>query len=199
VNVTTGKNTVFKTRHLPKLREDIKLPAWQCAAATAAAPTYFDPVLIPERGEIVDGGVWANTPSTVGVIEALDMGHTLEQIELLSIGTGSTPFHRKKRYTGWGWPLNSVRNGLVGWGTQIVDLFMQAQTGRAENFMRLLMPGQFERIQFELPPNGSFGLDAVEEVETMHQIAFEHAKWKLDHIRTQFFDVPAPPFTPLPL
>lgn len=197
-NVTTGKNTVFKTRHLPKLEHDFKLPAWQCAAATAAAPIYFDPVVIPGRGELVDGGVWANTPALVGIGEARELSVPMDHIELLSIGTGSTPFHRKKRHTGLKKPFNSVRNGLFGWGAQLIDLFMQAQTDRAENLMRLLVPGQYQRIQFDLPDK-TFQLDSVDKVHTLHEIATEHAKWHVRGVRTRFLDCPTDPFTPVPL
>lgn len=74
MNVTTGRATVFKTRHMADLERDHLLPMWRVAAATAAAPIYFDPVEIPGCGHYVDGGLWANTPATVGILEAIRLG-----------------------------------------------------------------------------------------------------------------------------
>src|SRR5450755_1816923 len=71
-----GENAVylFKTPHHERLRRDWKVPMWQVAMATSAAPTYFPAFSLPdEHVRLVDGGVWANNPSMVGVVEAVSM------------------------------------------------------------------------------------------------------------------------------
>ena len=196
MNVTTGRATVFKTRHMADLERDHLLPMWRVAAATAAAPIYFDPVEIPGCGTYVDGGLWANTPATVGILEALRLGHALEDVELLSIGTGAARFHRGTT-VGWKRHVPLWRNGLLGWGTDVVDVSMHAQTDRAENFMHYLLGDRHCRVQFPLP-DGSFKLDAVGQVETLVQMASEEAKRSARGVRRRFLTAPVAPFVPVP-
>jgi hypothetical protein len=72
VNLTTASPYVFKTDHDPTLTRDSGLLMSDVALATSAAPFYF-PVanssLVP-GGEYIDGGLWANNPALVGLIEA---------------------------------------------------------------------------------------------------------------------------------
>ena len=196
MNVTTGRATVFKTRHMADLERDHLLPAWLVAAATSAAPVYFDPVEVPGCGHYVDGGLWANTPATVGILEALRLGHALADVDLLSIGTGAARFHRSVA-TGGRRFRSGGHHGLVGWGTDVVDLSMHAQTDRAENFMHYLLGASHCRVQFPLP-EGSFDLDAVGQVETLVQMASEEAKRSARDVRRRFLDAPVAPFTPIP-
>lgn len=199
VNITTGRATVFKTRHDEEFDRDHKLEVWRIAAATAAAPVYFDPVQVPDCGVFVDGGLWANTPATVGILEGRRLGYDLNEIELLSIGTGAGTFHRSaklgrraSRRLG-----RSASHGLVGWGTGLVSLSMHAQTDRAENFMHYLLGERHRRVQFRLP-EGAFDLDAVEEVETLAQIALEEAKRSAREVRERFMDTEAASFLSIP-
>jgi predicted acylesterase/phospholipase RssA len=58
------------------------------ALATAAAPTYFRP-LEHSGYTLLDGGVWANNPIMLAVIEALIcFDITREQVDVLSLGCG---------------------------------------------------------------------------------------------------------------
>jgi patatin-like phospholipase/acyl hydrolase len=79
---------VFKTPH----HEDYKFDRFEhmvdVGLATSAAPSYFRPL---DHGgyTLVDGGVWANNPTMIAVIETLisfdvDRG----QIDVLSLGCG---------------------------------------------------------------------------------------------------------------
>ncbi|HAF14393.1 MAG TPA: hypothetical protein DCK99_11995 [Blastocatellia bacterium] len=77
------------------------------ALRSAAAPTFF-----PSHQGYIDGGMMANNPSTAAI--AIALGHQepkleLEDVCLLSIGTGLTPSIIKINTTGWGavqWMLN---------------------------------------------------------------------------------------------
>jgi patatin-like phospholipase/acyl hydrolase len=119
-----GENTVylFKTPHHERLRRDWRVPMWQVAMATSAAPTYFPAYSLPdEHVRLVDGGVWANNPSMVGVVEAVSMfGQPLEQIRVLSLGTTVATAHR---------PRKLDRGGLIQWV-------------RSPNVAQVLMAGQ---------------------------------------------------------
>lgn len=201
VNITTGRVTVFKTRHAEDLIRDYKLKAWQVAAATSAAPIYFDPVSIPSYGEYVDGGLWANTPSTVGILEGLRLGKDLRKIELLSIGTGDCGFHRDaKRCHGWFKRiLLGTRDGLIGWNTDLVDLPMQAQIDSEKNYMKLLLRDRHHRVQFPLQNiRSGVPLDAIDDVGKLEIIASEEAKRTVCGVRERFLYQKVRPFAPYP-
>ena len=62
------------------------------ALATAAAPSYFRP-LEHDGYTLVDGGVWANNPVMLAVIEALTCYDvSREQIDVLSLGCGDDKY-----------------------------------------------------------------------------------------------------------
>ena len=67
-----GRVYLFKTPHHPAYTNHADLPAVDVALATSAAPTYFPAHTIPGRGTFIDGGLWANCPAMVGIVEALD-------------------------------------------------------------------------------------------------------------------------------
>lgn len=79
---------LFKTPHHERLRRDYKVPIWQVAMSTASAPTYFPAYQGIDHMRLIDGGVWANNPTMVAVIEAYSMlGVSLEAMRVLSLGT----------------------------------------------------------------------------------------------------------------
>ncbi|HEU4478905.1 MAG TPA: patatin-like phospholipase family protein [Pyrinomonadaceae bacterium] len=91
------------SHHLNELVVDVAL-------RSAAAPTVF-----PSHQGHIDGGMVANNPSTVAI--AMALGHrkprpALEDIRLLSVGTGLTPTIITLDTQGWGvvqWLLNPFR------------------------------------------------------------------------------------------
>lgn len=59
------------------------------ALATSAAPTYFPLVNTLHSTNLADGGMVANNPSLVGLIDAMQLtDNNLKNISLVSIGTG---------------------------------------------------------------------------------------------------------------
>jgi hypothetical protein len=58
------------------------------ALSTGAAPTYFPPYNHPQYGYCIDGGVFANNPSSLALAVAMQAGAQLSDISLLSLGTG---------------------------------------------------------------------------------------------------------------
>jgi patatin-like phospholipase/acyl hydrolase len=114
-----GRHYIFKTPHHPHVAQDRDIKAADVALATSAAPTYFPAHTVPGRGVFIDGAVWANCPSTVGITEAVSLcGQKLEDIHVLSISTTNYPFRLGKEIQ---------LGGLLGWGTKIIDTFMFAQ------------------------------------------------------------------------
>lgn len=97
---------VLKTDHHPVIRRDWKTAAWKAARATSAAPTFFSGLQDGEK-VFADGGLWANNPTMLAVLEAYSCFElSLDQIRVLSIGCGNPPviFPRKNAFGGlWSW------------------------------------------------------------------------------------------------
>jgi uncharacterized protein len=129
---------LFKTRHHRDYEQDWRSRMVDIALATSAAPTIYRPL---ESGgyRLIDGGVWANNPVMLAVVEAMiayDVPR--ERIKVLSIGCGDEPYHVIRRMT-WG--------GLWQW-RKIIGAAMRAQSLAATSQARLLLgPANVVRIE----------------------------------------------------
>ena len=89
---------IFKTSHHPRLRMDWRQPMAVVAGATGAAPTFLPPLILDQGLRLVDGGVWANNPILIAVIEALGcLGQRQDCIAALRISM-TTEVVRKDSY-----------------------------------------------------------------------------------------------------
>lgn len=122
---------VFKTDHHEDFRNDHLTPMWKVARATSAAPTYLKGLEHKESGRIfIDGGVWANNPAMVALVDALtDYDITLDQVQVLSIGTGNAPFSLSK---------DKVMSGLIAW-REAIKAAMFLTTDNATAQVKLLL------------------------------------------------------------
>src|SRR5262249_41719348 len=108
---------LFPTPHPTPLPRALRVPVWKVALATAAAPTYFPACSSVDRIRLVDGGVWANNPAMVAVIEAVGpLRVPLEDVHLLSIGT-----YEEVR----GRPRLLDHGGRLAWSAHAVDVIMR--------------------------------------------------------------------------
>jgi hypothetical protein len=133
-SVTESKPKVFKYDHLQgNLSRDNLAPIVGIALATSAAPTYF-PLAEMEYfnyEQFIDGGVWANNPTLVGLLEALNyfVGEKKEydSIEVLSLsslsitGGNSIGLKRERSFKDWGAEL--FETSMNGQG-HFTDFFM---------------------------------------------------------------------------
>jgi hypothetical protein len=149
--VNTGKVYLFKTPHHTGYSHHADMTAVDVALATSAAPTYFPAHPIPGRGTFIDGGLWANCPAMVGLVEAVGfLDQRPEQVRMLSISTTSYPFRLDRP---------EKLRGLVGWAPKIIDTFMFGQAQAAVNMAAsLLRRGVFHRIDYQVPPR-AFEMD----------------------------------------
>ncbi len=190
LNLETGEVHIYKTAHHPKLEYDYKVPAVEVALATAAAPTYFPTHRSAEGIPLIDGGMWANNPVGVAVVEAIGMlGWPREDLRVLSIGCTSQPLGIGSAR--W-WPA-----GLSYWGLRVADVFMTAQSHGALGIAYTLLGGHEHLIR--ISPHvgrGRFSLDNVREVPSLQGLAASEARKALPQLRPQFFTTPADPFVP---
>jgi patatin-like phospholipase/acyl hydrolase len=182
---------VFKTPHHSDYKTDRFERMVTVGLATSAAPTYFRPL---EHGgyTLVDGGVWANNPMMLAVIEALicfDIGR--DQIDVLSIGCGDD------RYVVSDAEIN--KGGLWHW-RKILSAAMRLQSLAAVNQARLLLgPQRVVRIE---PPNFQAPIrmdDWRRSVENLVPAADEALLKFGDQVSTMFLRRAADPFVPTPL
>lgn len=126
-----GEVHVFKSPHHPDYYLDGPRPLADAALASAAAPVYFRPYRTKEGYILTDGGLWANNPILIAVIEAnTTFGVPLERISVLSIGYGSAHVP-----TGW---FQHWFGGLWSW-KDTVFRSMDLQALNALNQARLLV------------------------------------------------------------
>jgi patatin-like phospholipase/acyl hydrolase len=141
-----GRASVLKSRYHPAFNRDYHIPAFQAALATAAAPTFFDPYSASYKDQKgieqtfsnkVDGGVFANNPALLGIIEAQKaFDVSLSQLEVLSIGTGHQKFNDACARSKWG-----ISYWINGKRKRIIELFMQGQSQQVQNLISLLQKG----------------------------------------------------------
>lgn len=129
---------VFKTDHHPDYRRDWRTPVWEVARATSAAPTFFEGHRY-NLNYFLDGGVWANNPVMLAVVEALSSYDiSVNQVRVLSIGTGNAQPSLSQK---------AVRAGMVGWRA-IITTAMYLTTDTALSQARLLL-GHHSVIRIE--------------------------------------------------
>lgn len=137
-----GKNSevfVYKTPHHKDYKFDRFEKMTTVALATAAAPSYFQPL---KHGgyHLVDGGVWANNPVMIAVVEALICWDIPpDQIDVLSISCGEDPYIVSDAQMKW--------SGKLFW-TDAIFAAMRLQSLAATNQARLLLgPPSVVRIE----------------------------------------------------
>jgi len=168
---------VFKTPHHDDYQTDRHEKMVTVALATAAAPTYFRPL---EHGGyvLVDGGVWANNPIMLGLIEALTAFEvSRERIEILSIGCGDDPYIVSD--------AQMNKGGMWHW-KDLVFAAMRLQSLAATNQARLLLG----------PPNA---LDDCERAVSLLPSVADSAVAAHGERLRPFFDTPATPYVPVPV
>lgn len=142
---------LFKTAHHERLRRDHKIPAWQVAMATSAAPTYLPGFLNIDRQWLIDGGVWANNPTMVGLTEAVGvLGIPHEAISILNVGTLTSLPDRSR---------SLVASGKLRWASHTTDLLISGQGTGAINQARLIIGSERVTRVDSIVPDGLLSLD----------------------------------------
>lgn len=187
-----GENKVynFKTPHHDRLKRDWRVPFWQVAMATSAAPTFFPAYCLPgDQVRLVDGGVWANNPAMVGVAEAVSMfGQPLGTIRVLSLGTTGSSRARRRRLD---------NGGILQWlrSPNVVNVLLTGQSlGGFNAVQHLIGPLHAQRLDPEAP-SGLARLDAADARDLTAKAAF-HSRFFCPTFESVFADHVAPPYRP---
>lgn len=185
-DVQAGGVHLFKTPHQERLRRDWKHTMVDVAVATSAAPTYL-PVAKVGGHRLIDGGVWANNPSVVGIAEAVSiLGIPLEAIRVLNIGTLDTIGAQPKRID---------RGGAAAWAKPAVSMIVAAASRGAQGLAQhLVTPSRFGRID-ALVPEGTYALDDADPDELAGWAAIVSREFS-PLFTERFGDHEAPPYRP---
>lgn len=166
---------VFKTAHHQRFEVDHKARAVDVALATAAAPTYLPAHELPSGARLLDGGVWANNPVGMAVVEAVGvLGWDRSQVKVLSLGCGDEVF------------VPDPDAGLVQLGLGAIDLLMQGQSFGAVGTAKILLGDHNVHRISPTVPRGLFKLDDPRKVDRLAGMGAEAARDALPTLRREF-------------
>ena len=192
-NASDSTNSSWKPITLDNLPNNLikseETKILDAALCTSAAPLYFPPHEHPDYGLCVDGGVFANNPSTLALARVLSSGilgeRKLQDIKLLSIGTGETQHSLPPSYqpagplrygaTTWLWPFSKSETprfpllSIIFNSSSIIDDF------QANMF---LGDSQYQRMNIELSETvDAFGCSQIELMEQLVSQYIQSPEW----------------------
>ena len=180
---------LFRTPHEERLRRDYKVPAWQVAKATSAAPSFFPCTKDVGGMRLIDGGVWANNPTLVAIVEAHGpLKVPLADIHVLSIGTSDPIVQRPKELD---------EGGVLAWAGAAVDIIMRGQSVGVNNQAKFLL-GEDRVVRLDpRVPNDEYSLDGIHKATELVAKAFHHSRAFIPTFQSCFAGHKAPAFVPL--
>jgi len=183
--------------HSRKLCSGFKM--WEAAMATSAAPTFFPPYALEtphttDEGHyaLVDGGVFANNPSSLAIMEAMISykNKTKEELQrkdilVVSLGTGSVTRRYKYR--------DAKKWGQIKWALPLLNVVFDGQSESvALQLEQLMVPKgdkennrNYYRFQLQLSSeNGHDQIDNaspdnIEHLQKRGERLIEHSKKEL--------------------
>ena len=185
-DIGNGCVHVFKSAYDRGFVRDRGVLVRDAVLASCSAPTYFDPLQVDEY-LLADGGLWANSPSLVAVIDAKRrLGKGLDTLKVFSIGTGvSRSFYPQKqswwhRLQGWGFAAR--------WGHgKFISMLLNLQSETANNMTGLLLrPDQILRLNFD--SDSALSLDDPADLRDLKSRADRDFSHKAEMIKT-FLDL----------
>ena len=184
-----GEVYIFKTPHHPDFRKDARESMTKVAEATSAAPTFFRPL---EDGgyTFVDGGVWANNPIMIGLVDALTCFTVeAEQVRILSLGCGDDPYIVDRR--------KIVGGGIWAW-RDVIFAAMRLQSQNAVGQAGLLI-GADRIVRIDAPTTeAKIEMDdwrrAVDELPGAAKAAIDEFG---PEVAARFLHEPAVPYEPI--
>ena len=182
---------IFRTPHAERLRRDYKVPAWKVALATCSAPTFFPCTREVDNIRLIDGGVWANNPTMVAIIEAFGtLNVPLSSLWTFSIGTSDAVSQR---------PIFLNSGGIIAWGIEnaAIDLIMRGQSIGTNNQATFLLGRErMERLN-PIVAADEFSLDGIHKIEDLIGKAAHHSRIFMPTFREKFSKHLATPYAPM--
>lgn len=186
-NLDTGQVHIYKTSHHQHLECDYKCKVVDVALATSAAPTFFQSFRSSNGMPLIDGGVYANNPTGMAVVEAISiLGWPKEQLRVLSLGCTSEPLDVRRH-----------AKGRFYWAVKSTDVFLKAQSSLSLGTAYLLVGHDNVKRIDPIVSNHRFALDKVKEINSLKGMGASEARNHLPSLRKMFdFNVIAENFEP---
>jgi hypothetical protein len=189
LNAETNEVHIWKTFHHPRLQIDHTHTAVEAALATASAPTYF-PTYQPASGiPLIDGGVWANNPIAVAVVEAIGiLGWPATELRILSLGCTTAAIDMR-------WVLSRF-SGKLAWAAKVADVFMAAQASSALGMAQHLVADRNQIVRISPHVGSRYEMDDSTRIAVLRGLGTTEARKALSLIRDIFLQGEAEPFVP---
>jgi len=156
ISLQNAKPRFFKSDYLARNEGRLDELLVDIALSTSAAPTYFPAHTSKYSRDLIDGGLCANNPAMVALVDACQFerpslrgitgpndfsGNIRDKVRLLSVGTGSQstmPYKHKELASG----------GLLPWLTAIafMEISMESQSELIHNQAAFLLKDSYIRI-----------------------------------------------------
>ncbi len=147
--------------NLPGPGTDAGMRAADVGLYTCAAPTYF-----PSVDGYIDGGVYANNPAMCALAQTQDRRHgtppRLEEVRLLSLGTGLNLQYIKGKANDWGY---------AQWAKPLVNLMLDGTAGIADYQCRQILGERYHRLCPVFPAGNTFPMDDIGKIPALIRFA----------------------------
>ncbi len=152
-------------------------PILEVAMRATGAPVYF-----PSYGPYIDGGVAANSPSMVALMQALHDSHvapqrrnlisemlaprplSADQVVLLSISSGHYSRYIAGRNLNW---------GILQWGRRLVELLLDSGTSMADWQCRKILRERYHRLDPDLGEPIPMDVNSPEDFDKLEEKALQ--------------------------
>jgi patatin-like phospholipase/acyl hydrolase len=128
---------------------------------TSAAPTYF-----PSVDGYIDGGVYANNPSMCALAQTQDNRTnptpSLDDIVLLSLGTGTSLHYIKGKANDWGY---------TQWIKPLINLMLDGTVGIAHYQCEQMLQKQYHRLAPVFPKGETYAMDDTKKIPDLVKFA----------------------------
>lgn len=174
-----GEVFVYKTNHHPDYKKDHLEEMVTIGMATSAAPTFLRSYS-DGKYQLVDGGVWANNPIMIGLVDALSCYNvSRDKVKILSIGCGGEPYKTNV--------LHRFLGGMLLW-VKVIFAAMSLQSQNAIGQAGLLI-GRNKIVRVD--PDDEFGFIKMDDYRRSSELFPDHAKNKVEingeRIKEMFF------------
>jgi uncharacterized protein len=196
INLRTHKAWIFKTPHWEaSSHRDDGYKLVDICMATSAAPVYLPVACVDDPNDpdqynlFIDGGLWANNPVLVALVEAQRCTTPDTEIQIFCLDTAPPPSGESINRSG-------LNRGLIGWlfGKKVAELNIDAQKGFDDIANMLCAPEILKRKctvyrlpRAEIPCSElkHFSLDATAPKALEIFVQAAHASADIAHSLTQ--------------
>jgi len=124
---------------------------------TGAAPATF-----PSWGRYIDGGVIANNPALCALAQVRKTGAALEDVRLLSIGTGVSLQYIAGKDHDW---------GVAQWIKILIPLILNGSIETVHFQCAQLLGSAYHRLAPTFPPDVTVGTDELKKIPYLVEFA----------------------------